>query len=334
MTDFSATDQPLARRMEAWCRDLQSQICAALESQEREMGSDAAFSSDVWERVNPDGTGGGGGTSRVIEGGKVFEKGGVNVSAVHGPLPERMAQAFGVDGAPFFATGISLVLHPANPFVPAVHANFRYFALGTDLARPADQWFGGGGDLTPVYPTTEDAEHFHRTWKSACDRHPAVADYQAYKEACDRYFYLPHRGETRGVGGIFYDYERPDEHRSAEAIFAFAREAGASLMPAYLPLVERHRGQAFSDAERRFQALRRGRYAEFNLAYDRGTRFGLETGGRTESILMSLPPRVEWAYAWDPATDPHYGPDSPEAAAMAFFTPRDWLGINAEETGG
>ena len=322
-----ATDGPLARRMEAWCRELQGVICDALEDQERQMGSRAAFSSDVWERPNPDGTGGGGGTSRVIEGGAVFEKGGVNVSAVHGPLPERMAQAFGVDGAPFFATGLSLVLHPQNPHVPAVHANFRYFALGTDLARPADQWFGGGGDLTPVYPSTDDARHFHRTWQRACDAHPLVADYARYKAACDRYFFLPHRNETRGVGGIFYDYERPSDARSAEDIFAFAREAGAAFLPAYLPLVDRHREQPFTDAERRFQALRRGRYAEFNLAYDRGTRFGLETGGRTESILMSLPPKVEWAYAWTPADDPQYGPDSDEARAMAFFQPTDWLGL-------
>ena len=332
--DQAASPQPLARRMEAWCRALQTTICAALEAQERDLGSDASFSSDRWERVNPDGTGGGGGTSRVIEGGRVFEKGGVNVSAVHGPLPERMARAFGVDGAPFFATGLSLVLHPANPYVPAVHANFRYFALGSDFAAPADEWFGGGGDLTPVYPEWDDARHFHRVWRAACDRHPSVADYSAYKEACDRYFFLPHRGETRGIGGIFYDYERPDETRSAEDIFAFAREAGASLLPAYLPLVEKHRDRAFSDAERRFQALRRGRYAEFNLAYDRGTRFGLETGGRTESILMSLPPKVEWAYAWDPGTDPRYGTASPEAEAMAFFEPRDWLGVNGQRASG
>lgn len=302
------TGLSMAGRMQRLVEALQQEICAALE----ELDGEVAFRRDPWERP-----GGGGGLTAVIEEGRVFEKGGVNTSAVHGVLPERMARMLGVEEAPFFATGISLVLHPRNPYVPTVHANFRYFALGDDLTRPDDCWFGGGADLTPYYPDIEDVRHFHATWKEVCDRHAGVADYAAFKRACDAYFYLPHRNETRGVGGIFYDYLRGD----AEALFAFTEAAGRAFLPAYLPVVRRWAEHPYGDRERRYHALRRGRYVEFNLLFDRGTRFGIETDGRTESILMSLPPQVAWRYDWSPE------PGTPEADARWFFEPRDWLAL-------
>lgn len=303
--------ESLAHRMARTVRELQQRICASIE----EIDGGEGFRVDPWERP-----GGGGGITSVLEGGAVFEKAGVNTSSVHGTLPERMTSLLGVERKPFFATGISVVLHPLNPFVPTVHANFRYFALGEDLARPDDQWFGGGADLTPSYPYLEDAQHFHRVWKEVCDAH-APADYDAFKEACDRYFYLPHRGEARGIGGIFFDYERDDP----EATFDFVRAAGDAFLDAYLPIVARRMGAAFGKAERTHQALRRGRYVEFNLLYDRGTKFGIETEGRTESILMSLPPHVRWAYDYEPASG------SREARAAWFFAARDWLSLTESD---
>jgi coproporphyrinogen III oxidase len=301
-----------AGRMEAFVHELQDDICSTLEDE-----GTARFREDEWEREE-----GGGGRSRVLEGGDLFEKAGVNVSAVHGPLPERMAAALDVDPAPFFATGLSVVVHPRNPHVPTAHANFRYFALGEDRARPADEWYGGGADLTPYYPRLSDVKHFHRVWKDVCDRHAEVAGYADFKRECDEYFYLDHREEARGVGGIFYDYLRGD----AEATLRFSQDAGCSFLDAYLPIVRRRRGEDYGERERRYQQWRRGRYVEFNLLYDRGTRFGLETGGRTESILMSLPPRVRWPYAPQPE------PGSAEERAQWFFDePRDWLALSAEE---
>ncbi len=304
--------QPLPPRMQAFAEDLQQRICKALEAREAE----ARFQVDAWERP-----GGGGGRAAVMQDGEVFEKAGVNTSAVHGPLPVRMARALEVEPAPFFATGLSLVIHPRSPHVPTVHANFRYFALGDDRTAPVDQWFGGGADLTPYYPRLEDVQHFHRTWRDVCARHPEVADYAAFKKKCDEYFCLPHRKEARGVGGIFYDYLRDDP----EATFAFTRDAGEAFLRAYLPLVERRAGAPYGERERHFQKVRRGRYAEFNLIYDRGTKFGLETEGRTESILVSLPPQVAWRY------DEHPTPGSPEARAQWFFQPRDWLALTDKE---
>ena len=311
-------DASTAARMKAFVEALQRRLCERLK---KEDGA-ARFRRDEWMREE-----GGGGTTAVIEGGELFEKGGVNTSAVWGTLPERMASALSTDAraveaAPFFATGLSLVLHPRSPYVPTAHANFRYFALGDDRLTPDDEWFGGGADLTPYYPFLEDAQHFHRTWKAVCDRHPAVADYRAFKEQCDEYFYLPHREEARGVGGIFYDYLRGDP----AATLAFSKDAGEHFAEAYLPIVERRRGRDYDERERRFQRLRRGRYVEFNLVYDRGTKFGLETGGRTESILMSLPPRVAWGY------DPQHEPGTPEAEAQWFLQPRDWLALTQAET--
>ncbi len=302
----------LAARMHVFVRALQQEIIAALEEREPE----ARFRRDPWTRAE-----GGGGLTAVIEEGAVFEKGGVNTSAVHGPLPEAMARAFEVEAGAFFATGLSIVLHPRSPHVPSVHANVRYFALGDDLTAPRDEWFGGGADLTPYYPRLEDVQHFHRTWKAVCERHPAVADYSSFKKACDDYFFLPHRDEARGVGGIFYDYVRGDP----EAAFDFTCDAGQAFLHAYLPLLDRHVDDHYSKRERAFQHVRRGRYAEFNLIYDRGTKFGLKTGGRTESILMSLPPHVRWRYDHVPA------PGTPEARALRFFTPRNWLSLSESD---
>jgi coproporphyrinogen III oxidase len=312
LAETPRTDLSMGERMQRFVEALQDRIVRAFE----ELDGEAAFGADRWERTNEDGSDGGGGLTRVVEGGRVWEKGGVNVSAVYGPLRARTAEALGVEEKRFFATGISLVMHPRNPYVPAVHANFRYFALGDDMQQPEDQWFGGGADLTPYYGEITDAQHFHRVWKSVCDKHPAVADYPTFKTACDRYFFLPHRGETRGVGGIFFDYLR----NQGETSFLFVRQAGRAFLSSYVPIVERHRDRPFGDREKEYQAFRRGRYAEFNLAYDRGTRFGLETGGRTESILMSLPPVVRWSYAWEPQAG------TPEADAQWFYQPRDWLG--------
>lgn len=305
------TDLPMAHRMQRFVEALQQHICKRLEA----LDGAARFQVDPWTRAE-----GGGGRSAVIQGGAVFEKGGVNTSAVHGRLPERMAGVLGVAPAPFFATGLSLVLHPRSPYVPTVHANFRYFAIGEDLQHPDDQWFGGGADLTPYYPFLEDARHFHGVWQRVCDAHPGVADYARFKQQCDDYFFLPHRQEARGVGGIFYDYLREDP----EGAFHFSRAAGRAFLEAYVPLVERRVGHAYGERERRYQEIRRGRYVEFNLLFDRGTRFGIETQGRTESILMSLPPHVQWHYDWQPE------PGSPEAAAAWFFTPRPWLELDAD----
>jgi coproporphyrinogen III oxidase len=262
------------------------------------------FREDLWERK-----GGGGGRTRVIENGNVFEKGGVNFSNVHGDLPEEFASEIPMGtGTRFFATGISLVLHPRNPFAPITHANFRYLEKG-DAA-----WFGGGADLTPIYPYPEDAVHFHRTLKEACDAHQADY-YPRFKKWCDEYFTIRHRGEMRGVGGVFFDYL----HEDLDAVFAFVQSVGGAFLPAYLPVVRQRCGEAYGERERDFQALRRGRYTEFNLVYDRGTVFGLKTRGRTESILMSLPPVAHWKYDYKPEAG------SREAAAAEFFQPREWV---------
>lgn len=305
------TDIPMAHRMQRFVEALQLRIVKKCEA----LDGSTSFRLDEWTREE-----GGGGLTAVIEGGELFEKGGVNTSAVHGTLPPRMAEVLGVATKPFFATGLSLVIHPRSPYVPTVHANFRYFALGDDLMYPDDQWFGGGADLTPYYPRFDDAQHFHRVWKAVCDAHD-VADYVAFKQECDDYFYLPHRNEARGVGGIFYDYLREDP----EGCFFFSREAGRAFLRSYVPIVERRRDVPYGERERRYQAIRRGRYVEFNLLYDRGTKFGIETRGRTESILMSLPPQVQWRYNDTPE------PDSTEARAQWFFQPRDWLNLSEDE---
>jgi coproporphyrinogen III oxidase len=281
-------------------RTLQDRIVAAL----ADIDAKVAFREDSWERP-----GGGGGRSRVLIDGGVFEKAGVNFSEVFGQLTPDHAKQLPGDGLDFSATGVSLVLHPHNPMAPTVHANFRFITKG-DKA-----WFGGGADLTPYYPYRADAIHFHKTWKTVCTRHPAPVDYPKFKTWCDEYFYLPHRQEPRGVGGIFFDYLEGD----FEPLFAFVRDCGDSFLDAYLPIVRRRQDEPFTAKERHFQEYRRGRYVEFNLIYDRGTIFGLKTGGRIESILMSLPPLVRWLYDYQPA------PGSREAELYeVYLKPRDW----------
>ena len=288
-----------ALRMQALFRAMQSRLCEELAA----LDGKRKFQLDAWDRP-----GGGGGHTATIADGDLFEKGGVNWSAVWGELDDAALARLAPGARLFCATGCSLVLHARNPFVPTVHANFRY------LERGDDAWFGGGCDLTPTYPDAADARHFHETLKNACDRHDP-SYYGRFKRWCDEYFYLPHRGEMRGIGGIFFDDLRGNNDRLA----AFVNDCADSLMPAYAPIAQRHRNDPFGPAETRFQALRRGRYVEFNLLYDRGTAFGLATHGRTESILMSLPPLARWEYGWQP------DPDSREAAALTLFQPRDWL---------
>ena len=279
-------------------RELQDEICAGLVALD---GGGAAFREDAWERA-----GGGGGRSRVLEG-ELIEKGGVNFSAVHGTLGERAGRALGTGGGPFYATGVSIVLHPRNPWVPIIHMNVRYFELGE---RGETWWFGGGIDLTPHYVDEALAEAFHARLRGTCEAHPRAGDYAAFRAHADRYFYLPHRGETRGIGGIFYD-------RLSAPSFAYlldyALAVGRTFVPAYAEQAAATRERTYGERELAWQALRRGRYVEFNLVWDRGTRFGLETDGRTESILMSMPPQARWVYDFQPE------PDSREAHTLAYL---------------
>ncbi len=293
---------PLRDRAAAYFRDLQDRICTALE----QLDASGRFREDAWSRE-----GGGGGRTRVLEEGAVFEKAGVNFSDVHGEFSEEFARQLPGEGRVFTAVGVSLVLHPRNPFVPTVHANFRF------LTKGPRQWFGGGADLTPYYPFREDVIHFHQTWKNVCDKQDGVVEYDRLKKWCDEYFQLPHRGEARGVGGIFFDYLEND----LENVFAFVRDAGDAFLEAYLPIAMRRKDMPYGEKERAWQEYRRGRYVEFNLIYDRGTLFGLKTGGRIESILMSLPPRVRWVY------DYHPEPGSREAELVeVYLKPHDWAG--------
>lgn len=307
---------------------LQDSICAGLEVLDRE----GRFQEESWERPE-----GGGGRSRVMKAGRIFEQGGVNFSEVQGEQlpPAILNQRPEAKGHPWFAIGTSMVLHPRSPWIPTVHLNYRYFEAGPVW------WFGGGADLTPYYPFLEDARHFHRTLKGACDAiDPGY--YTVFKPWCDEYFFLKHRGETRGVGGIFYDYQDasgvlykgPDAEGPAaraaqalspmeqgwETLFRLAQSCGEAFLPSYVPIVERREGIPWGERERQFQLYRRGRYVEFNLVFDRGTIFGLQTNGRTESILMSLPPLVRWEYAYAPE------PGSREALLTEVFThPQRWL---------
>ena len=295
-------------------RDLQNSICSALEKAD---GS-AAFSKDLWTRQDISGDSGGGGDTRVLRKGNVFEQAGVNFSEVSGTLPEEMSlKLIGKNTqSEFYATGVSLVIHPFSPMIPTTHANFRYLEVENQA------WFGGGMDLTPYYLFPEDAKHFHLVLKKKCDQHDETY-YPKFKEWCDEYFYLPHRKETRGVGGIFYDYlgkELQTDSPEWDKLFSFVSDIGSSFVEAYLPIVERCRALTFSDREKDFQIYRRGRYVEFNLIYDRGTLFGLKTGGRTESILMSLPPLVRWEYNYSVV------PDSKEAELMEVLkNPKNWI---------
>ena len=289
-------------------RGLQSEIVQALE----ELDGKASFRNDSWKR-----DGGGGGNSRVLVDGGIFETAGVGFSHVFGDeLPPSATKSRPeLAGRGFQALGVSLVLHPRNPYVPTTHANFRFFSTDGDDGEPV-WWFGGGFDLTPYYPFHEDVLHWHTTAKNACD--PFGDDvYRRYKDWCDDYFYLKHRNETRGVGGLFFD----DLNEGGfDQSFSFLKAVGTQFLPAYVPIVSRRKDHEYGDREREFQLYRRGRYVEFNLIYDRGTLFGLQSGGRTESILMSLPPRVRWEYDWQPL------PGSPEAELYdRYLQPVDWL---------
>ncbi|MGB1168269.1 MAG: oxygen-dependent coproporphyrinogen oxidase, partial [Flavobacteriaceae bacterium] len=247
-----------------------------------------------WERPE-----GGGGKSRIMENGAVIEKGGVNISAVHGPLPESMQAYFKVEEVDFYACGLSLVLHPKNPMAPTVHANWRYFEMYDQHATLIDQWFGGGLDLTPYYLFEEDAIHFHQVCKKACDLHPPH-NYETYKNQCDQYFYNTHREEARGIGGLFFDYLKADEKGRIDHHYRFIRAVADSFLKAYTPLLIKRKDLPYTTDQREWQEIRRGRYVEFNLIHDKGTLFGLKTKGRIESILMSLPPRVQWRYNYEP----------------------------------
>jgi coproporphyrinogen III oxidase len=310
----------MIERAADYFKDLQDRIVAELE---RVDGS--RFKEDRWDRA-----GGGGGRSRVLADGAVFEKAGVNFSDVFGSFSPEFAATLPGDGREFRATGISLVLHPRSPHVPTVHANFRR------LQRGSGGWFGGGADLTPYYVRPEDAGHFHRTLKRACDAHDP-SFHPRFKAWCDDYFTITHRGEPRGVGGVFFDYLGAGSEATAgrtgapaptaleadpERTFDFVRSVGDAFAEAYIPVVERRRADPWTDEQRRWQLIRRGRYVEFNLVYDRGTIFGLRTDGRVESILMSLPPEARWEYCHEPS------PGSPEADALqAIRARRDWATV-------
>ena len=298
----------LKDRFQEYILELQEKICASLEQID---GNN--FISDPWKREE-----GGGGLSRVLSHGNVIEKGGVNTSTVYGKLPEAMQKAFDVKESNFFACGLSLVIHPRNPYVPTVHANWRYFEL-YDGDKKIDSWFGGGSDLTPYYIFEEDGRHFHSTFKNAMDQFGEDL-YPRYKQDCDEYFTNKHRsGEARGIGGVFYDYLRPVDDEEAEKLFLFQQANGNAFLNAYIPVVEKRKSLPYTEREIRWQEIRRGRYVEFNLIHDRGTLFGLKTNGRTESILMSLPPRARWEYNYQPE------PGTPEAFTLEMLKPREWV---------
>jgi coproporphyrinogen III oxidase len=284
--------------------ELQTDICSAL----ADVDGAAQFTTDAWQRP-----GGGGGVARVLEGGALFEKAGVNWSSVDGELPAEIADHMPGEGRSFRASGISLVLHPRSPMVPTTHANFRCLTKGNAL------WFGGGADLTPYYLFREDAVHFHTVLAGACDRHRPIGDYERFKAWCDEYFFLPHRSETRGIGGLFFDHLGGKGEYPGPQVFDFVCDLGRSFVPAYVPIAQRRQTEPYGELERAWQLRRRGRYVEFNLIYDRGTLFGLKTNGRAESILMSLPPLVRWDY------DVMATPGSPEAELLAHLRPIDWL---------
>ena len=288
---------------------IQDDICGGLEA----LDGKAQFEEERWERP-----GGGGGKTRVIQNGAVFEKGGVNFSHVHGSMPDVISQKLGLpQGAHFHATGVSLVIHPENPHVPIVHMNIRYFQM-----EDGTFWFGGGIDLTPIYVIPKDAEWFHHTLKQTCDQHDS-GYYPRFKQWCDEYFYIKHRKEMRGIGGIFFDHMKEGEEKSKDDIFTFVVGVGDTFLPAYQPIVLGHMSKAYTEEEKAFQLFRRSRYVEFNLVYDKGTKFGLDTDGRIESILMSMPPVASWTYQFRPE------PGSKEEETLAMLQPRDWLTVPA-----
>ena len=312
---------PMRLRMESFIKDQQDEIVKALETLE---GGQTKFRRDTWQRAA-----GGDGISCVLQDSKIFEKAGVNTSVVYGTLPRAAIQKMRVnhkalddpdiDSLEFFAAGLSMVLHPHNPMAPTVHLNYRYFETMDKNGEGKAWWFGGGTDLTPSFLFDEDVIHFHRTIKEACERHNRDF-YPRFKAWCDRYFYIPHRGETRGIGGIFFD-DLDEDQNSQEELFSFVQDCLKAFLPSYLPILERRKDMSYSDKEKAWQQLRRGRYVEFNLVHDRGTSFGLNTpGARVESILMSLPLTARWQYMHEPETG------SREEKLMSVLKePRDWV---------
>ncbi|HTI11313.1 MAG TPA: oxygen-dependent coproporphyrinogen oxidase [Puia sp.] len=314
VTIFSKTGpDPFREKWIHFIHSLQTHICKTLE----EVDGKAVFATDEWERE-----GGGGGLTKVIAEGAVIEKGGVNTSVVWGEVTEPMRVQLKIDGNSWFACGLSLVLHPLNPYVPTTHANWRYFEVYGKDGQLTDRWFGGGSDLTPYYLFEEDARHFHQTLRQAMDPF-GKEKYPRYKQWCDEYFVNRHRdNEMRGIGGVFYDHLRPADAAEADELFRFQQANGNAFLPAYVPIVERRKDTPYGEREKEWQEIRRGRYVEFNLIHDRGTLFGLKTQGRTESILMSLPPRARWGYNYQPAGG------SPEAILLdACLHPKEWAGV-------
>lgn len=299
----------------SFIENLQNSICTALEKEDGK----AMFIEDAWQRTE-----GGGGKTRVISNGNVIEKGGVNTSVVYGDVTDVMMAQLGFSenalGGSWFAGGLSLVIHPMNPFVPTTHANWRYFELYDKEKKIVDRWFGGGADLTPYYLFEEDARHFHQVFKSAIDPFGNEL-YAKYKKWCDSYFANHHRNEEmRGIGGVFYDHLRPDDNTDSEKLFSFQEANGKSFIDAYIPIVEKRKNMPYNARHKYWQEIRRGRYVEFNLIHDRGTIFGLKTNGRTESILMSLPPTVRFDYNYQPEKG-----SEEEKLLEACMHPRDWL---------
>jgi coproporphyrinogen III oxidase len=293
-----------------YLHELQDTITSKLEM----IDGSSVFKEDIWKRNE-----GGGGRTRIIENGAIFEKGGVNISGVHGKLPTSMESYFNVKNVDFFACGLSLVLHPKNPMAPTVHANWRYFEMYNKKGDVIDQWFGGGQDLTPYYLFEEDAVHFHQVCKAACDKHNPDF-YLTYKNRCDTYFYNSHRKEARGIGGLFFDYCKSSQEISMSQWYDFVKEVGDSFLEAYVPILEKRVQLSFTKEQQNWQEIRRGRYVEFNLVHDKGTLFGLKTNGRIESILMSLPPKVQWVYDHQP------GPKSEEEKLIRVLkTPKKWV---------
>jgi coproporphyrinogen III oxidase/REP element-mobilizing transposase RayT len=289
---------------------LQDQITSKLEV----LDGKAIFKEDLWQREE-----GGGGRTRVIENGAIFEKGGVNISKVFGKLPEALRKQFGVEEGNFFACGLSLVLHPKNPFVPTEHANWRYFEMYNEKGEIVTQWFGGGQDLTPYYLFDEDATHFHTVCKSACDKHHKEF-YPKFKKTCDEYFWNTHRNEARGIGGLFFDYLKETNQFTIQDRYNFVTEVGNSFLESYVPIVEKRNEIKFTKVHKDWQEVRRGRYVEFNLVHDKGTLFGLKTNGRIESILMSLPPIVQWKYNHHPAKK-----SEEERLLKVLENPKEWI---------
>ncbi len=308
--DSSKKNKVIKDKFFNYIQNLQDQITSKLEA----IDGKATFKEDIWKRPE-----GGGGRTRVIENGAIFEKGGVNISGVHGRLPDTMQKYFNVTDADFFACGLSLVLHPKNPMIPTVHANWRYFEMYDKNGTIVDQWFGGGQDLTPYYLFDEDAIHFHQISKAACDKHNPEF-YKKYKTRCDEYFYNAHRNEARGIGGLFFDYCKASDDMQMEDWYNFVTEVGNSFLDAYVPIVQKRKSLEYTKQQRNWQEIRRGRYVEFNLVHDKGTLFGLKTNGRIESILMSLPPHVQWVYNHEPQKG-----SEEERLLNILKQPKDWV---------